>query len=72
MMVEYLKHMADRILGRFDCEAMYPGKRTSISDTMEQIGTEVKSSFFETKPHVYLKSGVGDDTKGTFSITADF
>jgi len=74
LMADYLRIVSNRILGRFGCDPVYPHRPNSISDMMDTIGAENKTSFFEHRNPVYQSGYSKAATAGSrnFDIGADF
>ena len=70
LMCQYIEFCADRLLVALDCPRHY--KVVNPFEWMEMISLQGKTNFFEKRVGEYAKSGVGETTRHTFDLDADF
>jgi ribonucleoside-diphosphate reductase subunit M2 len=68
-MSEYIKFVADRLLGEVGCDHYYRARNPF--EWMELISLQGKTNFFEKRVGEYQKAGVAIK-KGTFQLDTDF
>merc|ERR1711874_71611 len=71
LMVQYIKYVADRLLGELGCKKVY--NVTNPFDFMENISLEGKTNFFEKRVGEYQKARVmSTKEEDSFTLDADF